>query len=1383
MSVGSKDPCDCNDLPQMPEFSFFTDIAQTKLAINLDSVDTLEEIPFKPNKPPPLSKENQHFIDLGNNNGYNSFQERYDKIRQYVSDRKKQRDIKTSIFTCFKENKPQFSGIVQRIITSKTEEDTKRFERDDPWIGYKKEIMEMLYGDVDMNCGKLNYVFNMRKYYQLCIDQVNREMKSLVGEENKHTKKALRILEEQKTTLSTDPKILQSTMLSNALDEKTYGQVSLADAMKKDRTDMRKLDGYKELHGLFSQRIQDLTKYTTDEYARYVFEECKPQVAPGGGQAAPPAAPIQPQTSGTGRGGMFSGQIKEMFTNKGAGGGPKPGMKGGNADTNSIIKILERNADYYITYSNLLLYLTSLNYYYLDKTAPNRKAQLNKFSSKIMSLIAPMKGGSKKNGTLKKKLKSLTKKKSVKHKSIPRQIGGAPDRMETNNWVFFGYNNNGQINFGIVYENLTGGLGVLKFAPPNGPTTTEALYRLVYSIIQSGGSNPQTTINNTSLIIIGSNPPARPSYNLILQPRSHDYMFGNNMNKFISYLYCNNYIDRTNTKSLLSSEQLSYLMRINVLGQAHILSTLNFVNGSNTQIRKFTGRAGEYAPAFFGTLTFLTNVNPSNLKRDERYIHIDKDNGRSQFISISELTTSLPCDTPFRDLNKDSNLSENIASGQEATGAGGGGGGGRRVVPMDVPDAGDTGRGVRQSAPVIKGTAQQQLHQLIQIYKSGKAPESQIEQALKANIAAMEQQQADIDQEKRRACEIICQKRLDELNRLINVKCLKIMQEISTKLDNLERQQNKYPVNLNGFRPLRIDIHANPIIINPDNLLGLEDRTVSIVYENSCKQVEFVKNLFLFIEQCDNLNAVKPWRNSISKLILGFMKRVVYGKTLGDMTGITIDKPGYNIFNLVLMGTPGVGKSYNANIIGKALFYSGLLAKGKLQVITSTDLIAGYIGQTKGQVAEKLAGALGDVFFLDEAYAIAGKPGPNKQFDKYGQEALDEITDFSSKNIGLLSFIVAGYEYEMQTQFLDVNPGLPRRFQTQIVLTRNSIKGLWNIVYSQMKQNFIGELYSSTNIKYHEACFQILNILFNYQVKPNPLIKGSEDLNELWRTLSSATGRKVFASRIKCGRMNEETQQIEPTETYVPFMQLNRDLFGEYIFPLGNRDFSRITKQFLQSFILYKTGIQNNSKFPPNGDLFRSQSDTMIKMAGMILNDFQTGKGLGLAQQTTTTPEQWADYIRYLYFDLFFKKNPAFPISIENITFEQTLSNQPNEEVNMFTIQSAYPDQVTMSRDILTGALSVAERGKQRPPGTGTRGTDEWWFFSNSDFGRIYEDLLPLTTAGEPAGSRPVEPAPAAAPPVAPLGTARPRTGGKKRSKKAGKKNKKKGGTRKKKKK
>ena len=1363
MSVDSKDPCDCNDLPQIPEFSFFTNIAK-KLDIKLDSVDTLEEISFTPNPPPALSLENQYFINLGNKNGwgYNSFQGRYDEIRQYVSDRKKQREIESSIFTCFKENKPSFSDMVQQMITSKTEEDTKRFEQDDPWIGYKKQMIEILYGDVDMNCGKLNYVFNMRKYYQLCIDQVKREMNSLLGEENKNTKRALRILEEQKSNLSDDPKLHQTSMLSNALDEKTYGQVSLADAMKKDRTDMRKLDGYKELHKVFVKRKKDLAKYTTPVNASYVYNRCKPETAPGGGQAARPAAPIQPQTSGTGKSALFSGkgQIKALikkYSSPGepstgaAGGGalpPRPraaaanSMRGGNATTNSVTKILERNADYYITYSNLLLYLTSLNYYYLDKTAPNRKAQLNKFSSKIMSLIAPMKGGSKKNGTLKKKLKSLTKNKSVKHKSIPRQIGGTIDNMTTDNWVIFGYNNNnnGQINFGIVFENFNRDIGVLKFAPPNAATTTKKLLQSVNDIIQSSISTPPTIISNTSLIIKNSDPSTHPPYDLILRPRKSDYHFGYNMNKFISYLFCNKYIDKTNTSytnSLLNEKQLTYLMSNNMLGQRQLLSTLNFVNGYNEYIRP---KSGIFTNPLFGTLTFLTDFNPYNPSNDSnKYIHIDRDNVRSHFISLSALARSLSCKTTFKDLNK-------------VTGDGSGGGGpapapgqalGEGAVPMDVDEAS------AHPAPVIPQTLKEQLQHLTQIQKSGKAPASEVEKQYEPIVAELQKQKTELEEEKRKACEIICKESLKAFNNSKALKCLRIIEEISTKLDNLESQQNNYDVDLDAFTRLRIDINEHDITILPANLLGLGIPDVSIIYENNCKQVEFVKNLFLFIEQCDNLNAVKPWRNNISKLILGFMKRVVYGETLGDMTGITIDKPGYNIFNLVLMGTPGVGKSYNANIIGKALFYSGLLAKGKLQVITSTDLIAGYIGQTKGQVAEKLAGALGDVFFLDEAYAIAGKPtqtGENKQYDKYGQEALDEITDFSSKNMGLLSFIVAGYEYEMQTQFLEVNQGLSRRFPTQIVLTRNSIKGLWNIVYSQMKQNFIGELYSPNNLKYHDACFQILNIFFNYQVQPNPDIIGS-GLTSLWNILTRRTNG-IFSSRIRFGNKNNTTQQIEPTDEYINFMTMDNLLKGIYAFPLkppNDVHFNKITEQFLQSFILYKTGIQNNSKFPPNGDLFRGQSDTMIKMAGMILNDFQTGKGLGIAQQATTTPEQWADYIRYLYFDLFFKKNPAFPISIENISYQQNVGDG-QYETNIFTIQSAYPDQPTMVRDILKEAVDTANKGKQRPPGTGTRGTDAWWFFSNNDFKTIYDDLIPLLppTSTQTEAAR-VEEAPAEA--------------------------------------
>jgi hypothetical protein len=296
---------------------------------------------------------------------------------------------------------------------------------------------------------------------------------------------------------------------------------------------------------------------------------------------------------------------------------------------------------------------------------------------------------------------------------------------------------------------------------------------------------------------------------------------------------------------------------------------------------------------------------------------------------------------------------------------------------------------------------------------------------------------------------------------------------------------------------------------------------------------------------------------------------------------------------------------------------------------------------------------------------------------------------------------------------------------------------------------------------------------------------------------------------------------------------------GGYNFGLkpANGEFKKVTKQFLQSYILYETGIQHNKDFPPNGDLFRSQSAAMINLASMILNDFQTGKGLQYSQsQDRVTQDEWKKYIRYLYFELFFtNKNPSFPISMKNIRVEYTIGDggleggartsagkqrgnrmgqfrragqfqarrqaaaaaaqqaaaaaqqaaptgpelgapevptgpEPGPEPGVavpvvaepepqpeavegqdqvkFIIQSAYPTVQEMKDGILQGAFKIAAEGKDRAPGTATKGTDSWWFFSNKDFEDIYDELEPLIgsrfgTVGPP-GAPPLVPQPAA---------------------------------------
>jgi hypothetical protein len=205
--------------------------------------------------------------------------------------------------------------------------------------------------------------------------------------------------------------------------------------------------------------------------------------------------------------------------------------------------------------------------------------------------------------------------------------------------------------------------------------------------------------------------------------------------------------------------------------------------------------------------------------------------------------------------------------------------------------------------------------------------------------------------------------------------------------------------------------------------------------------------------------------------------------------------PSYDYFNLVLQGTPGVGKSYSSAIIGKALKWCGFLTVGKMKEIKKPDIVGSYTGQTAPKVYNELTQGLGNIVFIDEAYSIAGAKDETKgTFNEFGQEALDAITDYTSEHIGLLAFIVAGYEYEMQNQFLNVNIGLPRRFPTVLTLRRYDMKSFWKIL--EMPIIKFCPKYQVDH--QHHACFELLNIMFNFQWTPNPILQISKKWAEWW---------------------------------------------------------------------------------------------------------------------------------------------------------------------------------------------------------------------------------------------------------------------------------------------
>ncbi|MFQ3543224.1 AAA family ATPase [Halobacillus rhizosphaerae] len=125
----------------------------------------------------------------------------------------------------------------------------------------------------------------------------------------------------------------------------------------------------------------------------------------------------------------------------------------------------------------------------------------------------------------------------------------------------------------------------------------------------------------------------------------------------------------------------------------------------------------------------------------------------------------------------------------------------------------------------------------------------------------------------------------------------------------------------------------------------------------------------------------------------------------------------------IFSGNPGTGKTTVASIYSDVLKNCGLLKRGHMVVVSRSDLVAGYVGQTAIKTKRKIREALGGVLFIDEAYSLY-----NGGRDDFGKEAIETLVDEMTKHNENLVIILAGYQYEME-QLVESNPGLASRFK------------------------------------------------------------------------------------------------------------------------------------------------------------------------------------------------------------------------------------------------------------------------------------------------------------------------------------------------------------------
>ncbi|MGM9426908.1 AAA family ATPase [Hydrogenophaga sp. MI9] len=148
--------------------------------------------------------------------------------------------------------------------------------------------------------------------------------------------------------------------------------------------------------------------------------------------------------------------------------------------------------------------------------------------------------------------------------------------------------------------------------------------------------------------------------------------------------------------------------------------------------------------------------------------------------------------------------------------------------------------------------------------------------------------------------------------------------------------------------------------------------------------------------------------------------------------------------HMVFSGSPGVGKTEVARILGDIFKALKLVRKGHVVEVDRAALVAGYVGQTAIKTQEKCKEALDGVLFIDEAYTLASDAQGGQGF---GQESIDTLLKFMEDNRSRIVVIAAGYPREMEL-FIHSNPGLASRFTKQLHFTNYSEDELLDILAS-----------------------------------------------------------------------------------------------------------------------------------------------------------------------------------------------------------------------------------------------------------------------------------------------------------------------------------------------
>ena len=256
-----------------------------------------------------------------------------------------------------------------------------------------------------------------------------------------------------------------------------------------------------------------------------------------------------------------------------------------------------------------------------------------------------------------------------------------------------------------------------------------------------------------------------------------------------------------------------------------------------------------------------------------------------------------------------------------------------------------------------------------------------------------------------------------------------------------------------------------------EDLINLGKKYVTHYKEKKKRYNLNLRVLSDFVEPLQELNNMIGMQN---------IKESIFNKIILHLQNLDNKNTDYN--HVVLCGSPGMGKTHVAKILGKIYNKIGFLSKGTFKEAKLTDLKAGYLGQTEIKTQRLLDEAKGGVLFFDEAYSL----GSESKFDSYSQSVIDVINPYLDKYKDDFIMIIAGYKNDLEERFFRGNQGLRSRFGLWLEIPKYSASEL-NLIFKKKIKEYewkyiesdISDAFFEKNIDYFKNFGRDMENLFS----------------------------------------------------------------------------------------------------------------------------------------------------------------------------------------------------------------------------------------------------------------------------------------------------------------